>query len=97
MKFNCQALHRPTTSKECALAQKELPKHFCEGCDWFTTAITELAKPQKKVVTGRVPLKYTVYISKQLKIILVEKSKKLNLQPAEYIAKILAKTLLDIE
>ena len=100
MQIRCQALNRQINTKGCALAQKELPKKFCEGCKWYTPAIEKLTtpKPRKPKPPGYTPSKYTIYIPNKLRAILAEESKKRGLKPRVYIAKILADKLLhDIE
>ena len=86
----CQALNRDITPKECSRAQKELPKKFCEGCDWYSQKLVELSKAKKEKTSG----KYIVRLSKKLKLILQEVSAKEKMQPGQYIAKILAEKLL---
>lgn len=81
MKLECQTLHREVTDIECAKAQRQLPRHFCEGCEWLS----------KTIYT---PSKYTVYLSKKLKAVVAEESKKLGIKPRVYIAKILAEKLI---
>ena len=89
----CQALKREITPLECANAQKDLPKKFCESCDWFSEKLIELSNAKPRYISS----KYTVYVSKKLKGIIAERSRELKLQPAAYIAKILAKELLNDE
>jgi len=89
--MKCQALNRELTTKECAHAQTELPKKFCKECDWFEE---DKEKPAK-IKPSSVPSKYTVYISKGLKYKLIEEAKKHNIQPREYIVKILSEKLIE--
>ena len=90
--MKCQALNRDVVEKECAHAQKELPKKFCEGCEWFTETIKEMANTRSSYI----PSIYKVRISSKLKNKLVEEAKKNNVQPAAYITKILAEKLSEI-
>ena len=91
METECQALNRSVTPKECAEAQKELPRKFCEGCDWVKVDTTEFADTQQK---GYTPFTYTIRLSHKLRSILIEEAKKQNIQPREYIVKFLAEKLL---
>jgi len=84
----CQAMNREVSQQECAKVQKELPKKFCKECDWFDSV------SEKKQKDKYVPSKYIVYISKALKKILIEEARKNNVQPSQFIAKILIKNLL---
>jgi len=87
MKF-CQALNREITPKECEDAQKprQLPKKFCEGCNWFG----------KKLIRKRnSPLRYRICVTKKLKDRITENAQKCNLEPGRYIVKILNETLLN--
>jgi len=94
MQIRCQALNRQIDTKGCALAQKELPKKFCEGCEWYSEAITKLTTPKPRTNPKYIPSKYTVIVSKKVKEILLTKARDRGLQPAAYIAKILAEKLL---
>ena len=78
--------------KECAHAQTELPKKFCEGCEWFTETIKEMSS----IRSSYIPTIYKVRLSKKLKTILIEEAKKNGVQPAAYITKILAEKLSEI-
>ena len=92
MENDCQALNRIVTSKECALAQKQLPGHFCGGCDWFSGAVKESrAKMRERV--KRSSSTYIVRVSQKLKVIIAKEAEKRNVQPARYIAQILAEKL----
>ena len=92
--IKCQALHRPIKPNDCARAQKELPQKFCIGCEWYSTAINKLTKPKSRTNPKYIPSTYKVTVSKRLKSILLDKAQKQGLQPAVYIAKILAEKLL---
>jgi len=94
--MKCQALgDRNVTIKECAKAQSELPTKFCEGCNWFEKKISELANMPKKQERsdGYVPGRYVVYISKTLKAKLIEEARRNNMQPTQFITKLLAQKL----
>jgi hypothetical protein len=92
--IRCQALNRPITPNDCARAQKELPTKFCIGCEWYSSAITKLTRPKSRTNPKYIPSTYKVVVSKRLKSILLDKAEEHGLQPAAYIAKILAEKLL---
>ena len=90
--MKCQTLNRDVTINECAHAQKEIPKKFCEGCEWFTETIKEMASMRSSYI----PSIYKVRVSSKLKNKLIEEAKKKGIQPAAYITKILAEKLSEI-
>ena len=95
MEIQCKALDRPIDRAGCASARKELPKKFCNGCEWFIPETTEpIPNIKSKYVSGYTPSTYTIRLSNKLKIKLIEEAKKKNLQPREYIVKFLAEKLL---
>ena len=88
METECQALNRDVTPRECIEAQKEFPVKFCKGCDWFT----KQADTQGKA--GYVPFTYKIRIGNELRTILIEEARRRNIQPRDFIVRILAESLL---
>ena len=93
--MKCQALNREVNAKECAHAQTELPKKFCDGCDWFTEKTSEQIN-LKHAKSTYTPHTYIVRLSKKLRILLIKEAQKNNIQPREYIIKILAEKLSNL-
>ncbi len=94
MEIKCQALDRLIDRAGCVDARKELPKKFCDGCEWFVAeTLTPSTSTQSR--TSYIPSTYTIRLSNKLKIKLIEEAKKKNLQPREYIVKFLAEKLLE--
>ena len=88
MKLECQTLHREVTDIECAKAQRQLPRHFCEGCEWLHVSEDKQGK------AGYAPFTYTIRLSNKLRALLIKEAKKQNIQPREYIVRFLSKKLL---
>lgn len=94
MEIRCQALDRPIDRAECVNARKELPKKFCDGCEWFVAEIPMPSTGTQSRVSYT-PSTYTIRLSHKLKMKLIEEAKRHNMQPREYIVKFLAEKLLE--
>jgi len=93
VEIRCQALDRPIDRAECVNARKELPKKFCDGCEWFV-AETPMPSTSTQSRMSYTPSTYTIRLSNKLKMKLIEEAKKKNLQPREYIVKVLSEKLI---
>ena len=94
MEIHCKALNHPIDRGGCEQAKKELPKKFCDGCEWLVAEKAVEPVPQH-TKSSYTPSTYTIRISNKLRAKLIEKAKKQNVQPREYIVKFLADKLLE--
>ena len=83
--MKCKAFeNREVTEAECLRNKREIPEKFCIGCPWLKEA------KERKPYT---PSKYIIRLSKKLRDKVAEESRKRNMSPAKYMAKIIAEKL----
>jgi len=91
--MKCQALSRNVTISECARAQKEIPRKFCEGCEYTSDAIANLANKKPEKTGARVHPKCTIYMTKKINDQLLNASKACNMNPRDFIISVLSEKL----
>uniref|UniRef100_A0A6M3IYC2 Uncharacterized protein n=1 Tax=viral metagenome TaxID=1070528 RepID=A0A6M3IYC2_9ZZZZ len=91
--MKCIALSRNVTVNECARAQKEIPRKFCDGCEYTSDAIANLANKKPEKTGARVHPKHTIYITKKINDQLLKAAKTYNMNPRDFIISVLSEKL----